>query len=94
MEGSVTHWMQSAGAPAATAASSMIWAAAALHFCALGWKARMITLRPLSEMRALNMVVEVGLVVGVTAATIPNGSAMEMTPSSSPMMPTDLPSFM
>jgi len=35
------------------------------------------------------MVVAAGLVTGVTAAMMPNGSAMEMMPSCSPMMPTD-----
>src|SRR3990172_1801724 len=94
MEGSVIHWMQSAGAPAVTAASSMIWAAAALHLWALGWKARTMTFRPFRAMRLLNMVVEVGFVVGVTAAMMPKGSAISRTPSLSWMMPTDFLSFM
>src|SRR5208282_6362383 len=93
-EGFSIHWMQYFGAPAATAASCMIFADAALHFWARGWKPKMITLRPFRAISDLNIVVEVGLVVGVTAATTPNGSAISMMPSFSAITPTDFPSFM
>ena len=37
IDGAVIHWMQSAGAPALTAASRITRAASTEDFCALGW---------------------------------------------------------
>ncbi|MNV21575.1 hypothetical protein D3C71_1125140 [compost metagenome] len=70
------HWMQFSGAPAFTAASCRIFAAAALQACADGWKPNIIGLRVLMEINALNIVVDVGLVTGVIPITMPTGSAI------------------
>ncbi|MNV90001.1 hypothetical protein D3C71_1843420 [compost metagenome] len=59
----------------ATAASSNTLVAADEHFCADGWKAKMIGFRVLAAIKDLNMAVEVGLVTGVTPAITPTGSA-------------------
>ena len=57
-DGSVIQLMQSAGAPAATAASRTTLAASAEHFCAAGWNANTIAHnfihRPFFRARALN----------------------------------------
>ena len=79
-DGSSIHWMQCSGAPAATAASRTVRAASWLHRCAAGWKAKMTGLRVLRASSALKMVVEVGFVTGVTAATTPTGSAIWVMP--------------
>ena len=83
MDGSSTHKIQSFGAPASTAASRKILAASLLHFCADGWKPKIITFLVLAEIKDLNIVVEVGFVTGVTPAIIPTGSAICTYPSSS-----------
>src|SRR6478735_7461984 len=92
IEGCSTHWMQSSGAPAATAASRTMRAASTEERCALGWNAKTTGLRVLSAMSDLKIVVDVGLVTGVTAHTTPTGSAISTTPvsSSRPMTPTVL----
>ena len=91
-EGSSTHWMQFAGAPAATAASRTILAAATELRWADGWKPKMIGLRVFSAMSDLKMVVEVGLVTGVMPQMTPTGSAISVMPviSSVEMTPTVL----
>jgi len=76
MDGVSIHWMQFSGAPAFTAASYTMRAASAEHFCADGWKPKMMGLRVFTAIRLLNSVVEVGLVVGITAAITPRGSAI------------------
>ena len=68
--------MMPSGAPAATAASSTTLAAAMVHFLARGWGLMMMPLRVFRAIRVLKMAVEVGLVVGMTAAITPMGSAM------------------
>ena len=73
--GTSIHEMIFAGAPAATAASSTILAAAMVDFLARGCGEMIMPLRVLSEIRVLNIAVEVGLVVGITAAITPIGSA-------------------
>ena len=78
-----THWMQCSGAPAATAASRTTRAAATDDSCALGWNAKTIGLRVLSAMSDLKIVVEVGLVTGVTPQMTPTGSAISVMPVSS-----------
>ena len=64
------------GAPAATAASSTIFAAVIVHSFALGWGEKIIALRVLSAIKALKIAVDVGLVVGTIPARIPTGSAI------------------
>src|SRR5665647_3921588 len=64
-EGISTHCTQCSGAPAATAASRTILAAAIEHSRALGWKPKMIGLRVLIAMSDLKIAVDVGLVTGV-----------------------------
>ena len=64
------------GRPASTPAFLTHSKAATEHFCAFGWKAKIIGLRVLIAIRDLNKVVEVGLVTGVTPAKTPSGSAI------------------
>ena len=77
------------GAPAATAASSTTLAAAIVLLLALGCGLMIIPLRVLSEISVLKIAVDVGLVVGITAATTPIGSAIFLIPNdlSSSMTP-------
>ena len=82
-EGRSIHWMQCSGAPAATAASRTTCAAATEHSWAAGWNPKTIGLRVFSAMSALKIVVEVGLVTGVTPQTTPTGSAISVMPLSS-----------
>ena len=79
-EGISIQSMIPAGAPAATAASSTRRAAAMVDFLARGWGEMMMALRVLSASRHLKMAVEVGLVVGMTAAITPSGSAIFIMP--------------
>ncbi len=72
--------MISSGAPAATAASNTIFAAAMVHPFARGWGLMMIPLRVFSASKHLKIAVEVGLVVGITAAITPMGSATFLIP--------------
>ena len=90
IEGFSIHCTQFSGAPAAMAASRTIWAACAEHCWAEGWKEKIIGLRVFRAIRALKMVVEVGLVVGTMPHTTPTGSAISVMPvtSSSLMIPT------
>jgi len=82
-EGTSTHEMMSSGAPAATAASSTTFAAAMVDFFARGWGEMMMPLRVLRQISVLKMAVDVGLVVGMTAATTPIGSATFIMPNAS-----------
>ena len=75
-EGTSIQAMISSGAPAATAASSTTLAAAMVDFLARGWGLMMMPLRVFRAIRVLKMAVEVGLVVGITAAITPMGSAI------------------
>ena len=68
------------GAPALTAASRTIFAAAIVDFLARGCGLMMIPLRVFNARRVLKIAVEVGLVVGITAAITPIGSAILRTP--------------
>ena len=72
----------SSGAPAATAASSTVLAASAVEFFARGWGLIIIPLRVLSASNVLKIAVDVGLVVGITAAITPIGSAIRVIPYS------------
>ena len=68
------------GAPAATAASKTILAAAIVEFFALGWGLMIIPFLVFKQINVLKMAVDVGLVVGITAPTKPIGSAIFLTP--------------
>ena len=68
------------GAPAATAASSTTRAASMVQFFARGCGLMRMALRVFRHSSALKMAVEVGLVVGMTAATRPMGSAILRMP--------------
>ncbi len=94
MDGVSTHWTQCSGAPAATAASRTIRAAATEDSWAPGWNAKMIGLRVFRAMSDLKIAVEVGLVTGVTPQITPTGSAISTMPcrSSRLTMPTVLSS--
>ena len=72
--------MMPSGAPASTAASSTIFAAAAVEAFALGWGLMIIAFRVLSASSVLKIAVEVGFVVGMTAAITPIGSAIFFIP--------------
>ena len=81
-EGTSIQLIMSSGAPALTAASSTILAAAIVEPLALGWGLIMIPLRVFRATRVLKIAVEVGLVVGITAAITPIGSATFFIPNS------------
>src|SRR6478609_9160707 len=83
IDGFSTHWMQSLGAPAATAASRTTRAAATDELCALGWNAKMFGLRVLRAMSDLKIVVGVGLVTGDKPQMTQTGSAISVMPVSS-----------
>ena len=51
-----------------------------VHFLALGWGLMMMALRVFKQIRVLKIAVLVGLVVGMTAATRPMGSAIFLMP--------------
>ena len=70
------------GAPAATAASRTTFAAAMVLFLALGCGEMMIAFLVFKEINVLKIAVDVGLVVGITAATRPIGSAIFLIPYS------------
>ncbi len=67
--GSSIHPMMFSGAPAATAASF-----------ARGWGLMMIAFLVFKQISVLKIAVDVGLVVGMTAATKPIGSAIRLIP--------------
>ena len=69
-----------AGAPALAAASRTIFAASIVHRAARGCGERMTALRVLSASRHLKIAVDVGFVVGITAAITPTGSAIRWMP--------------
>jgi len=83
------------GIPARSPASARMRAASALHLAAEGCGAIITALRALTPIRILNMAVEVGLVLGVSPATIPIGQAISYTRRawSKRMTPTVLMSF-
>src|SRR4026209_2202086 len=64
------------GMPALSPASAMMRAVSTQHFAANGWGATTIPLRALTEIRMVNIVVDVGCVLGVNAATTPMGHAI------------------
>ena len=78
--GTSIHPMMPSGAPAFTAASSTTFAAAMVHFFARGWGEMMMAFLVFNAIRHLKIAVEVGLVVGITAAISPKGSAIFLMP--------------
>ena len=72
--------MMPSGAPALTAASSTSLAAAMVHLAAAGCGEMMMALRVFRLISVLKIAVEVGLVVGMTAPTMPMGSAILVMP--------------
>ena len=72
--------MMPSGAPALTAASSTTFAAAMVHCAAAGCGEMMMALRVFRQMSVLKMAVDVGFVVGMTAPTMPIGSAILVMP--------------
>ena len=64
----------SSGAPASTAASNTTFAASIVLFLALGCGLIIIPFLVFSAAKVLNITVDVGLVVGITAAITPTGS--------------------
>ena len=81
-EGTSIHPMIPSGAPALTAASSTTLAASMVLFFALGCGEMMMALRVFKEISVLKIAVEVGFVVGITAAIRPIGSAIFFIPYS------------
>ena len=75
-DGTSTQSMMPLGAPAASAASRTMRAASAVHLPARGCGEMRMALRVFRLMSVLKMAVDVGLVVGMTAATMPSGSAI------------------
>ena len=74
------HLMIPSGAPAATAASKTIFAAAAVQFLARGCGLIIIPFRVFRQISVLKIAVDVGFVVGITAAITPRGSAILVIP--------------
>ena len=81
-DGTSIHAMIPSGAPAATAASRIVFAARIVEFFARGCGLMIIPLRVLSASSVLKIAVEVGFVVGMTAAITPTGSAIFCVPNS------------
>jgi len=79
-DGTSIHEIIPSGAPASTAASNTIFAASIVHFLALGWGLIIIAFLVFNAINVLNIAVEVGFVVGITAAIIPIGSAIFLIP--------------
>ena len=73
----------SSGAPASTAASKISLAAAIVLFFALGCGLIIIPFLVFKASKHLKIAVEVGLVVGITAATTPMGQAIFSIPFAS-----------
>ncbi len=83
IEGTSTQPISPFGAPALTAASCTTLAASIVQFLALGWGEKIIPFLVFSAIRDLNIAVDVGLVVGITADKTPTGSAILVKPNAS-----------
>ena len=79
-EGTSIHPMIPSGAPAFTAASRTTFAAAIVHAFAAGCGLMMIAFLVFKQISVLKIAVDVGFVVGITAATRPTGSAIFLIP--------------
>ncbi len=80
MVGRCSAETRSAGPPALWIARRMTSTVSQMQRAARGWGLKTTALRPLTEIMALNMTVEVGLVVGITPATTPTGVATSHRP--------------
>ena len=79
-DGTSIHEIIPSGAPASTAASNTIFAASIVHFLALGCGLIIIPFLVFKANNVLKIAVEVGFVVGITAAITPIGSAILFIP--------------
>ena len=79
-DGTSIHEIMFSGAPASTAASKTVFAASIVLFFARGCGLIIIPLRVLRARSVLKIAVDVGFVVGITAATTPIGSAIFLIP--------------
>ena len=82
-DGSSIHPIISFGAPALTAASKTTLAASIVEFLALGCGEKNTAFLVFNDIKALNIAVDVGFVVGTIAATTPIGSAILVIPNDS-----------
>ena len=80
IEGTSIQPIMSLGAPALTAASKTNFAAAIVHFLALGCGEKMIPFLVFNAIKDLKIAVEVGFVVGTIPAKTPKGSATILIP--------------
>ena len=80
-DGVSIHPIIPSGAPAFTAASRTTFAAAIVHAFAAGCGLMMIAFLVFKQIKVLKIAVEVGFVVGITAATNPIGSATFLIPN-------------
>ena len=79
-DGTSIHDIIPSGAPAFTAASNTIFAAAIVDCFALGCGLIIIPFLVFNAINVLNIAVDVGFVVGITAAITPIGSAIFLIP--------------
>ena len=79
-DGTSIQPMMPSGAPAFTAASRTTFAAAMVQAFARGCGEMIMAFLVFKQIRVLKIAVEVGLVVGITAATRPIGSAIFLMP--------------
>ncbi len=79
-DGTSIHPMIPSGAPAFTAASRTTFAAAIVDAFAAGCGLMMIAFLVFKQINVLKIAVDVGFVVGITAATRPIGSAIFLIP--------------
>ena len=80
-DGTSIHPIMPSGAPAFTAASRTTFAASIVHALAAGWGLIIIAFLVFRQSSVLKIAVEVGFVVGITAATRPIGSAIFLMPN-------------
>ena len=73
------HWTRPGGAPACSAARASTAAVAAPHRTPRGWGAQTMALPAFTADRVLKMIVAVGFVTGISAATTPIGSPIAAT---------------
>ena len=76
MDATSRHWIKPLGAPASTAASSMIRAVSTQALMARGCGEMTTEFLAFKEIMDLNMTVEVGFVVGMMATITPAGAAI------------------
>ena len=90
MVGNVMHCTMPSGAPAFLAASQMTFAVSIIQFLAFGCGLMTMALPALIEIIDLYIVVDVGFVDGINAATTPIGTPTSISPFclSSLMIPT------